>query len=470
MVQEKKGHIGFDDLNSFLTALGETEDLVEISEEVDPKFEIGEILRLLGEREGPAALFSKVRGYSGKPIAGNMVGHRRRLALSFGVPEDELTATYLERKNGRIPPVFIQEAPVKQTSFPPEEIDLLQILPALTHHEKDASPYVTCAVTFARDIQTGRQSMGMHRIQVQSEKTLGICLATPPLSHFLQKAWKDNRPLEVAVVIGPDPAVLIASVTRCPGGEDKVEIAGGFKQKAVEMVSCDTVALRVPGSAQYLIEGTIRPGHLAHEGVFGDSSGTYVEAESPVIQVTSVSHRENPIYQALQTWSTEDNALLNLCFGSDLLEEVRKDHPFIRDLHLVAGTLCGQAIASVSPCSRPMRRSGLLALLTRNPFVKTAILVDEDVDIRNLQEVMWAVTTRFQADRDLLLLPGVQGSVIDPSSGTDGSSCKVGMDATFSRETAGIFQKIKIPPESQRRARQVLEIVLKRSTGAASSK
>jgi 2,5-furandicarboxylate decarboxylase 1 len=470
MALEKKGRFCYDDLNSFLAALRETGDLIEIPEEVDPKFEIGAILGLLGERDGPAALFSQVTGFSGKTIAGNIVGHRRRIALALGVQEDELAATYLERKNSRIPPVLVKEAPVKQVSVRPHEIDLLQILPALTHHEKDASPYLTCAVTFASNPQTGRQSMGMHRIQVQSEKTLGICLGTPPLSHFLQRAWEGNRPLDVAVVIGPDPAVLIASVTRCIGGEDKVEIAGGFRQKAVEMVSCDSVDLRVPAYSQYLIEGTIRPGHLAHEGVFGDSSGTYVEAESPVIQVTSVSHREKPIYQALQTWSSEDDALLNLCFGSDLLEDVRKDHPFIRDLHLVTGTLCGEAIASVRPCSRPMRRSAMIALLTRNPFVKTVILVDEDIDVRNLREVMWALTMRFQADRDLLLLPAVQGSVIDPSSQADGSSCKAGMDATFAPERVSAFQKIKVPAASQKRALQMLENILSRWGGAISAR
>ncbi len=470
MTHQSLGWVGFDDLNGFLDFLRRADDLVEIAEEVNPRFEIGAILRGLGERDGPAAVFTKVTGFPGKVVAGNVMGHRRRLARAFGVQEEELTHTYLERRNHRIPPIHLSRAPLKEVQFPAQKVDLRTLLPALTHHEQDASPYLTSAVTFARDGQTGRQSMGMHRIQVQSAKTLGICLGTPPLSHFLQRAWEQNHHLEVAVVIGPDPAVLIASVTRCPGGDDKIEMAGGFKQKPVEMVPCDTVDLRVPGYAQSLIEGTIRPGHLAHEGIFGDSSGTYVEAQSPVIEVTSVSQRENPVYQALQTWSSEDDALLNLCFGSDLLEEVRKDHPFVRDLHLVEGTLCGQAIACVAPCSAPLRRLMMVALLTRNPFVKTVIAVDEDIDIRNPREVMWALTTRFQADRDLLLLPGVQGSMIDPSAFPDGSSCKVGMDATFARDRASLFQKIKVPAESQRRAEEILDQILSRARPAQSMK
>ncbi|MBI2960070.1 MAG: UbiD family decarboxylase, partial [Betaproteobacteria bacterium] len=115
MALEKEEPFGYDDLNRFLAALRETGDLIEITEDVDPNFEIGAVLKLLGEREGPAALFPKVTGHPGKTIAGNVVGHRRRIALAFGVQEDELAAAYLERKNNRIPPVLVKEGPVKET-------------------------------------------------------------------------------------------------------------------------------------------------------------------------------------------------------------------------------------------------------------------------------------------------------------------------------------------------------------------
>ena len=457
MVPRSTRRGGYEDLNQFIEALRETRDLIEIRETLNPRFEVSAVLGALGEEGGPAALFSNIAGFPGKVVAGNLLGHRRRIAMALGVPEKDVTPTYLLRKNQRISPKEVKKGPVTQISIQGEKVDLLKTLPALTHHEKDASPYLTCAVTFARDPETGRQSMGMHRIQIQSKQELGICLATPPLSHFLKASWKKNRPLEVAVVIGPDPAVTIASVTRCPGGEDKMEIAGGFRQKPIEMVKCSLVDLRVPAKAQYLIEGTISPEAVAPEGIFGDSSGTYVEAQSPVILVASVSHREKPIYQALQTWSSEDDALLNLCFGSDLWEEVRGDYPMIRDLHMVPATLCAHAIAQVSPCSRPLRRSLMVALLNRNPFVKKVILVDEDVDIRNPREVDWAVATRFQAGQDLILLPDVQGSVIDPSALSDGSTTKMAMDATFPKEKTKFYEKVAVPTGIQKRAREILD-------------
>lgn len=449
---------GYDDLNGFLDGLKEDNDLVEIDEEVSPRFEVGAILRELGERDGPAALFKNVAGFPDKAIVGNVLGHRRRVAKALGVPEGELTDTYLERKKQRMPPVLSADASLKKVHISGEKVDLLKALPALIHHEKDTSPYLTSAVTFARDPESDFQSMGLHRIQIRSDKDLAICLETPPLVCFLQKARQSNRPLETAVVIGPDPAVLMAAVTWCPDGSDKIEIAGSLRKKPVEMVPCESVNLRVPSKSQYIIEGTIQPGDMGKEGVFGESSGIYVEGvESPIIRVTHVSHRVDPLYQALQTWSSEDDALFNLCFGSDILENARKDFPFVRDLYLVPGTVSGHVIVSVSECSTPSLRSAMAAILIRNPFVKKVIAVDDDIEIHRFREVEWAIATRFQADRDLLLMPGTQGSAIDPSASPDGSTCKIGMDATFPKERLSSFQKIDAPLESRIRAVEIVD-------------
>ena len=463
MAQTPRPWTCYEDLQDFVDSLKATGDLIEIHESVDPRFEIGACLKTMGEKDGPAALFCHIVGFPGKKIVGNVMGHRRRLAKAFGVPEDGLVDHYLQRKRDRIPSIEVKEAPIKQVTLRGDDANLLRILPALIHHEKDASPYLTCAVTFARDCETGRQSMGMHRIQIQSHQQMGICLETPPLARFLQKAWERSKPLEAAVVIGPDPLVLVASVTWCPEGEDKIEIAGGLRGKPVEMVQCESVDLRVPAHAQYVIEGRIHPQEVAPEGIFGDSSGIYVEAQSPIIRVTSVSHRKEPIYQALQTWSREDDALFDLCFGSDLLEEMRRPFPFVRDLYLIPGTVCGHVIISVAPCSKPMLRNAMVAALIRNPFVKIATFVDNDIDIRNQSEVAWAVTTRFQADRDLVIVPGIQGTDIDPSASTEGATCKMALDATYMREQKRRFEKIDVPAESQKRVAEILKKVLPRS-------
>lgn len=443
-------------LNDFIDSLKQEGDLLEVSEEVSPRFEIAAILGELGEREGPAALFHHVAGFPGSSVAGNILGTRRRLAKAFGVEEGELREAYLSRKQERITPQPVEKGPVQEVGIG-EQVNLLKTLPALFHHERDTSPYLTCAVTFARDPESGRQSMGLHRIQLRAEKELAICLATPPLVLFLQKARAMGRPLDVAVAIGPDPAVLVASVTWCPEETDKMEIAGALRQKPVELVQCRTVDLKAPAHCQYLLEGTIHPEHLVKEGIFGESSGIYVEGvESPVIRVGHISHRGEPIYQALQPWSSEDDGLFDLCFGSDIFESTRRDFPFVKDLYLVPGTVSGHATVSVGESTVPMIRSAMASILMRNPFVKRVVVVDEDIDIRRYREVEWAVATRFQADRDLLILNGVQGSVIDPSSNPDGSSCKVGIDATFDKGRSRSFQKVRIPRDAQERSLRVL--------------
>ncbi|MEW5725919.1 MAG: UbiD family decarboxylase, partial [Thermodesulfobacteriota bacterium] len=420
MTDAQKYPVDYEDLAAFLEALREDGDMLEIDEEVDPRFEIGAVLRELGEREGPAAMFTKVAGRAGKVVVGNVLGHRRRAARALGVSVADLTETYLARQKLRLPPERTENAPVMAVRVGQDDLDLFQALPALTHHGKDTSPYLTCGVTLARDPETGRPSMGLHRIQVQSKNRLGIYLATPPLSHFLQKARLLNRPLEVATVLGPDPAVLLAAVTWCPEGDNKLEIAGGLRGKPVPVVRGGTVDLLAPAQAQYLIEGVIHPGETAPEGVFGESSGIYVKgALSPVIRVQALYHRERPLFQALQPWTGEDDTLLNLCFGSGLLEDLRKKFGLVKDLHLIPGTVCAHAVISVADGPRPLVRSALTSLLTGNPFIKMAIAVNDDIDPRNYREVEWAVATRFQADRDLILLPGLYGSVIDPSAGPD---------------------------------------------------
>jgi len=436
--------IDYEDLGDFLDVLRDDGDLLEIDEEVDPRFEMGAVLRVVAAREGPAVLFTNVARSAGKIVAGNVLGHRRRAARVFGVGEADLVQTYLCRRKERIPPERTESAPVLAVQAGGDDPDLLEALPALTHHEKDSSPYLTCGVTLARDLETGKQSMGLHRIQIQSKNRMAIYLASPPLSFFLEKAKRLNRPLEVATVLGVDPAVLLASVTWSPEGNDKLEIAGAFRGKPVEVVRCRTVDLLVPARAQFLLEGVIQPGETASEGVFGESSGIYVQgSQSPVIRVQAVFHSKRPIFQALQPWTMEDDILFNLCFGSDLLDDLRKRFGFVKDLHLIAGTVGAHAVISVDENRKPLIRSALAALMTGR-HIKMAIVVNSDINIREPREVAWAMATRFQGDRDLIIMPGLHGLVIDPSAGEDASVCKVGIDATFPKGKSDTYQRINV--------------------------
>jgi len=445
-----------DDLNDFVDGLREEGDLLEINEEISPRFEVSAIMKAIDANGTPAVLFPRVAGYPGKAIVGNILGHRRRLAKVMGVAERDVIDAFIKRKKNRISPKIVTDAPVKQVEC--KGVDLFGTLPALIHHEKDTSPYLTCAVTFAKDPETGGQSMGVHRIQIRSKNELAICLVTPPLTTFLSKARKLEKPLEVAVVIGPHPSVLIAAVTWCPDGEDKIGIAGAIRDKAIQMVHCETVDVSIPSRSQFVIEGIIEPNHFGTEGVFGESSGTYVAGvESPIITVRNVSHRERPLYQALVPWSSEDDALFNLCFGSDILDVAKSDFPFIQDLFVCPGTVSAHIIISVRDASPSEIRCAMEAILKRNPFAKMVTFVNEDIDIRNWREVQWAVSTRFQGDKDLYRISGLEGSEIDPSRLPDGTSTKIGLDATCPKEREEVFGKVAISDSIRGKAREVLD-------------
>lgn len=445
-----------EDLNEFIRTLDQKGDLIRVDQEMDTRLEIAHMLRVLGDRQGPAALFTNVRARPGARIVGNVLA-RRRIALALGTDEVHLAGTFVERVSKRIPPVRVESGPVKQVVIRSTHVDLNELLPALIHHEKDTAPYITCAVTFARDPESGLQSMGLHRIQVLSPNTLTICLASPPLADFLARAHAKGRSLEVAVVLGVDPATLIASVVWSPSGTDKLEIAGALRLRPVAVTRAETVDLVVPAEAQYVIEGTIDPGALAEEKQFGDSSGIYVgNVISPLIRCTAVTCRTEPLFQALQTWSAEDDSLFDLCFGSKMLRDASQIFPFILDVSLAKGTCACQANVTMAPTSDASRRAAICYILSANPFIKSVIALDDDIDPRNPEEVQWALATRFQADRDLITLPSMQGSVIDPSAGEGAVTCKTGLDATYPRQKRAQFEKIDVPTEVKQRVARIL--------------
>ena len=466
MRPEHRGAPAVDGVSGFLDVLRESDDLMEISEPVAPRFEIGAVLGMLGEQAGPAALFTNVAGYPGVRVVGNVLGRRRRLAQALGVGEGELSRVYLERRKDRLRPHVVARRTEGSTTKTGTDVDVFRQLPALTHHEGDSSPYLTCTVAIARDPDTGELNMGLHRVQVRSERTLAIYLQTPPLSGFMERARRQARPLQIALVNGIHPATVIAAVTWCPQGQSKLEMAGGLLGGPLALVECQAVDLQVPLDSQYLIEGVIEPEHRGAEGVFGESSGIYVEGvESPIVQVKSLTWRRDPLYQGLQPWSSEDDALFNLCFGSDLLERLRVDFPFIEDLHVVGGTVCAHVVVRVGQCSPESLRAVMEEALTHNPFVKKIVAVNDDIDIRSAREVEWAVATRFQAGRDLLVLTGIPGSPIDPSTGRGGLTTKIAVDATFRTEQWAAFHRVSIDSGSSRRARSIIDGIVSRSSG-----
>lgn len=439
------------DLRTFLDDLDG--DLLTVQEPLSPRYEIAAALRET-QSSGDAVLFENIEGYPEARAVGNLLSCRSRMARALRTTEDGLNEAYLSAKDQAVAPVMFEgDAPVKEVVHKAPK-DVLSILPILTHYENDVAPYITSGVVFAKHPKTGRRAMGIHRMMFHGGNQLGIFLANPPLSLYLAEAEAAGEPLELAVALGMDPATLIASVVKTgPVGPDKVEIAGGLRGTPLEMTTGVTIDMDIPACAEAVIEGRVLPGERREEGPFGENTGYYFSGNSPVFEATAVLHRKNFIYSALCPWTVDVDNLLSLAAGTELLGQLRAQTHGVCDLELVTGTCGFTAVISVKDLSSADVRRIILLALSLDRRLKQVTVVDDDVDIRNAREVSWAMATRYQPDRDTIILEGMEGYVIDPSA-RDCVGSNIGFDATLrDRE---VNQKVATPSAAMVRAREVL--------------
>ncbi len=438
------------DLRAFLDGLGE--DLIRVRAPLDPKFEIAALLKEVQGR-GRAVLFEQVPGFPGVRIAGNLLSSRRLAAHALGTSEEALIDTYVARSTQSVLPVRVKDVPAQEVVHR-QPADVGTLLPLVTHHEKDAAPYLTCGMVLARDPLTGMRGMGVHRMMYRGGNHFNIMLANPPLSIYLANAEKSGKPLDIAVALGVAPAVLLSSVVKTgPLGPDKMEIAGALAGAPVELAPALTVDIEIPARAEVVIEGHILPGVREAEGPFGENTGAYFTSRSPVIEVTAVTHRKNFIFPALMPWTNDVDILLTLAAGAELLGQLKGQVRGVVDLELVPGTCSFSAVISVHDCPAHEVRRLIHLALNLDKRLKVLTVVDGDVDLRDPREVAWAMATRFQPGRDTVIIDGFEGYVIDPSS-AGGSASRIGFDAT--RGAGEQFDKITLPSDAVKRARAVL--------------
>jgi 2,5-furandicarboxylate decarboxylase 1 len=441
-------------LRDFIKTLRDEGDLLSLSEPFDPKYEIAAVISELGKRKAPAILFEKVKG-SRMSVAGNLFGTLKRLSMALGTDEDRLIEDLIPRLEERVPPVLISEDPTEVVNVPRGRIDLLKVLPVLTHYSKDSGPYITSGISSARDPETGVTARGLHRMEVRGKNILGISLLNPPLSDIYAKHGKEGKKMEIATVIGVPPAVFVASIFIVPVGTDKLSVAGGLTGEPVETVRADTVNVDIPAHGEIVVEGYIDPKDEEQDGTLGESSGYYMAfVKSPTIHVTALRYRKGAAYHAIVPWAREVDSLLYLYHGLNFIPKMRKEIPSLRQIHFVPMTFGSHVVMSMDTDNKgEIRRALTLALSFIN--VKKAVVVDEDVDPEDDQEIEWALATRFQADRDLILIPELRSQPIDPSAKEGFLTTKMGMDATRPKREG--FEKVDVPEEVKRRLSPVLK-------------
>jgi len=455
----------FHDLRSFLTELEAAGELVRVSGELSPRYEVGAAVKTVAQKQGKAVLLDNVKGYD-VPVVGNLLGSTKRLAIALDVNEKDLPATYLEGRNKPIKPKVIASAPVQEVIIS-SEIDILGTMPVLTHYQRDAGPYITCAFIVAKDPATGVRGLGIHRIQVKGRDTVTIFLASPPLSDFLAKAEEQNKPLEIAIVSGADPVMFFASPQSAPQGTDKYDIAGGLAKAPIELVKCRSVDIEVPAYAEFVLEGYIIPHQREKDGPFGESTGYYLTYNSPVARIKVITHRRNPIYHALVPFGSEEKVLLFPGFQIDTLVGLRGILPSVRQVYCPSFGVVYVQIEKQTEEDAAVITNALFPQ-AGTPYSKIVVVVDTDVDILDPEEIAWALGSRVRPDRDIIIKPALPGFVIDPS--TSGSeeigelsrlktrTAKIGVDATKPLGERDKYEKVDVPSEVRLKITRMLGI------------
>ncbi|MGY2460980.1 4-hydroxy-3-polyprenylbenzoate decarboxylase [Vreelandella sulfidaeris] len=451
----------YKDLREFIAALEAQGELKRIHIEVDPYLEITEICDRTLRAGGPALLFENVKGHD-MPLLGNLFGTPKRVALGMG--QDSVEAlrevgkllAFLKEPDppkglkdawGKLPifkqvlsmgPKNVKHAPVQEVVYEDDEVDL-GLLPIQHCWPGDAGPLVTWPLVITKGPLKARQNLGIYRQQKIAKNRLIMRW----LSHrggaldFLefQKAHP-GEPFPVAVALGADPATILGAVTPVPDTLSEYAFAGLLRGSRTELVKCGHADLDVPASSEIILEGFIYPDDMAAEGPFGDHTGYYNEVDHfPVFTVTRMTMRRDAIYHSTYTGRPPDEpAILGVALNEVFVPILRKQFPEIVDFYLPPEG-CSYRMAVVTmkkqyPGHAKRVMMGVWSFLRQFMYTKFVIVLDDDVDARNWEDVIWAITTRMDPARDTVMVENTPIDYLDFASPVSGLGSKMGLDAT----------------------------------------
>ncbi len=451
----------YSDLRDFIEQLEALGELKRVSVEVDPHLEVTEICDRTLRAGGPALLFERVKG-SRFPLLGNLFGTPRRVALGMG--EESVEAL---REVGRLlamlkepePPKGMKDAwsklPVfrKVLDMAPKEVkrpacqavvleepDIdLAALPVQTCWPGDAGPLITWGLVVTRGPEKSRQNLGIYRMQVIGRNRVIMRWLSHRGGALDFREWQQRHPGEpfpVSVALGADPATILAAVTPVPDTLSEYAFAGLLRGSRTEVTRCLTNDLQVPASAEFVLEGYLYPDDMAPEGPFGDHTGYYNEVDNfPVFTIERITHRRDPIYHSTYTGRPPDEpAILGVALNEVFVPILQKQFPEIVDFYLPPEG-CSYRMAVVSmkkqyPGHAKRVMLGIWSFLRQFMYTKFVIVTDDDVNVRDWNDVIWAMTTRMDPARDTTLIENTPIDYLDFASPVSGLGSKIGFDAT----------------------------------------
>lgn len=441
-------------IRGYLASLQQHNEITRFTREVDPDRNVSALSWRNYAQRGKACLFENVKGHPEWRVVSQIIADRRKWALALGVSEDEVVATLSERITKPVAPVMVggDRAPVREVIQLGAEVDLTKI-PAMWTSEADPGRYIASGMCIIKDPHTGIRNVSFHRAQVIGPNTTGYLICPRQALKIYQMYGELKRPMEAAMVIGAHPAVIFSAGFVAPYGLDELSIAGGLLGEPIRMVKCETIDMEVPADAELVLEGELLPGEMTPEGPFGEVTGGYAqEGSTPLFRVKAITRRKDPIFYAMQCGLPPSDAHSIVCTTIEMrlwqhLKSVAGGLDLI-DLRCIAGMSPMMVVVKLRQRFAGQARAALLAVLS-SPYLhpKIAVAVDEDIDIRDLRQVYWAMTHRAHEALDLQKIDRARVFALD-----NASPIEEGMSAMYRVGTKVLIDATEDPatPKAQR--------------------
>ncbi|MGL6107329.1 UbiD family decarboxylase [Romboutsia sp.] len=399
------------------------------NKKVDPKFELGAVLRYF-DNEVPI-LFNNVKGYD-MDLIGGLYGSRNIFYDLMDTEKENRIHKIIDAIANPKEVKRVKDGPIKENIIK-KNIDIIKLLPIPTSHEKDSSSFITAGMLIVKDPETKDIHMAVRRFQINSKTNISTLIsgASPHLRELIKKSEEKNRPIECAVVLGYDAEYLIASqISSSKYGLDKHMVYSALKGEPLEVVKCHSVDIEVPAYCEIVLEGEIVPNKKVVEGPFGELMGYYGEvAPNPVMEIKTIMHRNNPIFQ--HAFPCREEHLSNGLIREAEVYSSLCNVVDVEDVNITVGGGCRlHAIISINKKNEGDGKSTILSALGSSKDIKHVVIVDKDVDIYSYKDVEFALASRVQAGEDVVIIKNCLGSGLEASHVYKGLSDKMGIDAT----------------------------------------
>jgi UbiD family decarboxylase len=432
------------DLHDYLNALRKEGELAAIKKPVSTKFEIASLTKQLDGRQ--AVVFENVKE-SKIGVAANVCGTRKRFAMAINARPDAIHNTVFDAISKPSKPK------VEEGRFKENTSKDLSTLPIITHFENDAGPFITSSIVYAREQETNNQNASVHRFLYMDEKHMAVRMVEGRHLHkCYQYAKEHGEDLKVAVAIGVHPAVMIAAAYQAAYGADEMEIANSLMENSLALSKSEYSGLYIPSHAEIVLEGRILKDRLQEEWMV-EMLRTYDhKRKQPVFELEAIRFRNNAIYHDILPGYGEHRLLMSMPIEAKVLQGVKNVVPTTKQVCLTDGG-CNwlHAVIQIKKRLEGESKNALIAAFAAHPSLKMAIVVDDDIDSTDPKAVEYAMATRFQADKNMIIIPNAKGSSLDPSSDQENLlTTKVGIDATISLlKPRDKFEIAKIPGDDK---------------------